>query len=115
MALSRKEQDYAHKAFNNLFLKYEKIENGVLIKRNDKDRSIYLAVGFFCNNGNVKNIEFEIDKQKLYGRLNTGVPKKIYNSEEFSNKIGCRANNIFQTNNKIRKRFNRIKFCYQCI
>ena len=92
--LSRKEQDYAHKAFNNLFLKYEKIENGVLIKRNDKDRSIYLAVGFFCNNGNVKNIEFEIDKQKLYGRLNTGVPKKIYNSEEFSNKIGLVVNPI---------------------
>ena len=88
--LSTENQDYAHKAFNNLFLKYEKIENGILIKRNKRgnEQEIFLAVGFFADKGNIENLEFEIDKESLYGRLNTEVPKKIANSEKFSNNIG---------------------------
>ena len=77
--LSTAEQDYAHKAFNNLFLKYEKIADGILIKRNKigTNKEIFLCVGFFSNNGNVRNLEYEINKEKLYGRLNLGIPKKI--------------------------------------
>ena len=81
--LSKKEQDYAHQAFNNLFLKYEKIENGILIKRNKRGegKEIFLAVGFFADKGNIEKLEYEIDKEKLYGRLNESIPKKIENSE----------------------------------
>ena len=88
--LSHKNQDYAHKAFNNLFLKYEEIENGILIKRNSrgKEKEIFLAVGFFSNKGNIENLEYEINKEKLFGRLNYGIPKKIETSEKFSNTIG---------------------------
>ena len=88
--LSTAEQDYAHKAFNNLFLKYEKIADGILIKRNKRgiNKEIFLCVGFFSNNGNVRNLEYEINKEKLYGRLNLGIPKKIEESERFSNNIG---------------------------
>ena len=88
--LSAENQDYAHKAFNNLFLKYEKIDNGILIKRNKRveEKDVFLAIGFFANKGNIQNLEFEIDKEKLYGRLNTNIPKKIKNSEKFSNNIG---------------------------
>ena len=88
--LSIPNQDYAHKAFNNLFLKYEKIENGILIKRNKRGNSkdVYLAVGFFSNKGNIENLEYEINKEKLYGRLNTEIPVKIKNSSKFSNSIG---------------------------
>ena len=88
--LSKSNQDYAHKAFNNLFLKYEEIENGILIKRNKRaeESEVYLAIGFFANRGNVESLEYEIDKEKLYGRLNYGIPKKIKESEKFSNNIG---------------------------
>ena len=88
--LSTESQDYAHKAFNNLFLKYEKIENGILIKRNKRgnEKEIFLAIGFFADKGNIENLEFEIDKENLYGRLNKEVPKKIANSEKFRNNIG---------------------------
>ena len=88
--LSYENQDYAHKAFNNLFLKYEEIENGILIRRNRRreETEIYMAVGFFSNKGNIENLEYEIDKEKLYGRLNYGIPQKIKTSEKFSSSIG---------------------------
>ena len=87
--LSNENQDYAHKAFNNLFLKYEEIENGILVKRNKRaeESEIYLAVGFFSDKGNIENLEYEINKEKLYGRLNSQIPNKIKNSEKFSNQI----------------------------
>jgi len=88
--LSTENQDYAHKAFNNLFLKYEEIENGILIKRNKRgeEKEIFLAVGFFADKGNIEKLEYEIDKEKLYGRLNNNIPEKIENSEKFSNNLG---------------------------
>ena len=88
--LSTENQDYAHKAFNNLFLKYEEIENGILIKRNKRgeEKEIFLAVGFFADKGNIEKLEYEIDKEKLYGRLNNGIPKKIKDSEKFNNNLG---------------------------
>ena len=88
--LSTENQDYSHKAFNNLFLKYEEIENGIIIKRNKRgeEKEVFLAVGFFADKGNIENLEYEIDKEKLYGRLNNGIPRKINNSEKFSNKLG---------------------------
>ena len=88
--LSCSNQDYAHKAFNNLFLKYEEIENGILVKRNSRgeENEIFLAVGFFSDKGNIENLEYEIDKEKLSGRLNNDIPKKIKLSEKFSNSIG---------------------------
>ncbi len=88
--LSTENQDNAHKAFNNLFLKYEEIENGILIKRNNRgeEKEIFLAVGFFADKGNIEKLEYEIDKEKLYGRLNNNIPRKIENSEKFSNNLG---------------------------
>jgi len=88
--LSTESQDNAHKAFNNLFLKYEEIENGILIKRNKRGegKEIFLAVGFFAEKGNIEKLEYEIDKEKLYGRLNSNIPRKIEYSEKFSNNLG---------------------------
>ena len=88
--LSTENQDYAHKAFNNLFLKYEEIEKGILIKRNSRgqEKEVFLGVGFFADKGNIENLEYGIDKEKLYGRLNLSVPEKIKTSEKLSNTIG---------------------------
>ena len=102
--LSTQNQDYAHKAFNNLFLKYEEIENGILIKRNSRgqENEIYLGVGFFADKGNIENLEYEIDKEKLYGRLNTKVPKKIEASEKFTNSIGLVVDPVIAFRRRIR-------------
>ena len=88
--LSSDIQDYSHKAFNNLFLKYEQIEDGLLIKRNKRgnNHEINLAVGLFAQTNTIGGTEFEIDKEKLYGRLNHDIPKKIRDSQKFDNKIG---------------------------
>ena len=87
--LSSEEQDYAHKAFNNLFLKFSKIENGILIKRNKRGNSkeIYMASGLFEKHDKNLKFEYEIDREELYGRLNNGIPKKIINSEKLNSEI----------------------------
>ena len=100
--LSTDKQDYAHKAFNNLFLKYRKIENGILIKRNKREKSkeIYMAVGFFTKQEKDSDIEYEIDKEKLYGRLNSEIPEKVLNSSRFSNEIKNSVNPILALRRK---------------
>ena len=89
--LSKEAQDYAHKAFNNLFLKYEISEEKdyITVKRNNRnDKDIYLGVSLFTNSNTLGELEFEIDKEKLYGRLESQIPVKIEKSEPFSNSMG---------------------------
>ena len=88
--LSTDIQDYSHKAFNNLFLKYERVREGLFIKRNKRGNtdSASMAVGFFAKDNAIGDMEYEIDKEKLYGRLNKDIPTKIKNSEKFTNQIG---------------------------
>ena len=94
--ISSKEQDYAHPAFNNLFLMYEYLPelNIILVKRkkrSENDKEIFMAVTLFGNeprNGGIStDFEFEISKERLIERNNFGVPKLIENSRPFSKKI----------------------------
>jgi len=90
--LSKDTQDYAHPAFNNLFLVYEYLEdtNTILVKRKDRsnsDKDIYMAVNFYTNNHTIGDLEYEVDKEKLYGRGNLEVPNMIKFSRPFSKKI----------------------------
>ena len=102
--LSTQNQDIAHKAFNNLFLKYEKIDDTLLIKRNKRGNTdeINMAIGLFAKQNEIGELEFEIDKEKLYGRLNNGKPNKIKKSKKFSNKIGLVTNPIVALRRKIK-------------
>ena len=90
--LSTKEQEYAHPAFNNLFLKYEYLQNtnSILIKRNKRgnQNAVYLGVNLYTENEIIGDLEYEIDKQKLCGRGNLKVPKMIENSIPFSRTLG---------------------------
>jgi cyclic beta-1,2-glucan synthetase len=90
--LSTKEQDYSHMAFNNLFLKYEYLEdtNSILIKRNKRGdtNEVFLGVNLCTNNETIGDLEYEIDKAKLYGKVTYGIPKMIENSIPFSKTIG---------------------------
>ena len=97
--LSLPEQDYAHKAFNNLFLSYEWIEkdNIIIVKRNkrsQKEKDIYLAVTLYTENECIGEIEYEIDKESFIGRGNNGIPKAVEHSIPLAKKIGYTINPV---------------------
>lgn len=82
--LSTKEQDYSHRAFNNLGLAYEYIEDkeAILIKRNkrENEEEIYVGTYFYTEAENtVGEVEYEVNG-------NT-VDKYVENSIPFSKKM----------------------------
>ncbi len=91
--LSSSKQDYAHKAFNNLFLIYEyNPDNGNFIikrkRRMQNEEDYYLAVNLYTENETIGDIEYEIDKEKFIGKVNLGLPETIESSKPLSSKIG---------------------------
>ena len=91
--LSTKEQDYAHPAFNNLFLitRFDEETNSLIVKRKNREPNkpqIYLAATLSTNNETVGDLEYEIDEEKFIGRGNLGIPNMIKNSIPLSKKIG---------------------------
>ena len=83
--LSSFNQDYAHKAFNNLFLSFEFLEetNTILIKRKSRDEKasdVYMAVNLYTENETIGDLEFELDKEKFVGRQNVELPIAVQNS-----------------------------------
>ena len=91
--LSSAMQDFAHKAFNNLFISYEYIDsiNTIVVKRKSHtngEKDVYMAVNLFSQSNELGDVEFEIDKEKLWGRCNYRIPREVENSIPFSKKIG---------------------------
>ena len=69
--LSKEEQDYAHKAFNNLFLSYEYLEEekSILVKRRNRakrDTELFMAIHLYTENQTIGELEYEIDKEIIY-------------------------------------------------
>ena len=91
--LSKKEQDYAHPVFNNLFLKfdYDEETNSILVKRRTREKSekkIYLAVNLFAPEmETIGQLEFEIDKEKFTGRYSC-IKKDGKDKTTRKNRIG---------------------------
>ena len=88
--LSSLEQDYSHKAFNNLFLSFEMVDNTIIAKRKARDEDkedVYLAVNFYTENETVGELEFELDKEKFVGRQNMELPIAVENSVPLGRKI----------------------------
>ena len=91
--LSKKEQDYAHPAFNNLFLifDYDEETNSLIVKRKKRelqDKEMYLAANLSTNGETIGDLEYEIDEEKFIGRGNFGKPQMVVNSNPLSKKIG---------------------------
>ena len=91
--LSKKEQDYAHPAFNNLFLvsSYDKNENILEIKRKKRGKDeieLFLETKMITDAISVVDNEFELDKEKLCERGSLEIPKAIEKSLPFSNSVG---------------------------
>ena len=91
--LSPKEQDYAHPAFNNLFLifDFDHETNSIIVKRRKRaehEQEIYMAVNLSTNSETIGDLEYEIDAEKFTGRGNIGIPQMVKNSSPLSKKIG---------------------------
>ena len=105
--LSRKEQDYAHQAFNNLFLVYgyNEEQDYLTVKRKareDNQKELYLIAKMQTNCEKIGETEFEIDKAKFIGRNNLRIPKSIKNSTPLSKKIGLTTEGIVALKNTIK-------------
>ena len=107
--LSRKEQDYAHQSFNNLFLvfKYDEKLDSIIVKRKRREinqRELYLIAKMQTNSEKIGETEFEINKEKFMGRNNIGIPMSIKNSTPLSKKIGLTTEGIIALKNTIKVR-----------
>ena len=97
--LSKKEQDYAHPAFNKLFLVYEYDEktNSIVVKhksREENGQDIYLGVNLSTNSETIGDLEYEIEEEKFLGRGNLGIPVMVKNSIPLSKKMGLVTESI---------------------
>ena len=88
--LSSLKQDYSHKAFNNLFLSFEVIDNTIVVKRKAREENqedIYLAVNLYTENETIGDLEFELDKEKFVGRQNVELPVAVEKSSPLGRKV----------------------------
>ena len=107
--ISKKEQDYAHRAFNKLFLEYEIIEDTILIRRKSRDKSksdMFLAVNLYAENEIIGETEFEVDKEKFYGREAIGLPKTVESSIPLGRNIGLTTEPIVAIKNTVKIKAN---------
>ena len=105
--LSRKEQDYAHQAFNNLFLEYEydDVNDTIVVKRRKRgknEQNLYLIAKLQTNIEKIGETEYEISKEKFIGRNNLDIPEAIRNSIPLSKKIGLTTEGIVALKNTIK-------------
>ena len=107
--ISEKEQDYAHRAFNKLFLEYVIIEDTILIRRKSRDKSksdMFLAVNLYAENEIIGETEFEVDKEKFYGREAIGLPKTVESSIPLGRNIGLTTEPIVAIKNTVKIKAN---------
>ena len=107
--ISEKEQDYAHRAFNKLFLEYEIIEDTILIRRKSRDKSksdMFLAVNLYAENEIIGETEFEVDKEKFYGKEAIGLPKTVESSIPLGRNIGLTTEPIVAIKNTVKIKAN---------
>jgi len=97
--LSSQEEDLSHKAFNNLFMKIEFLEekNIILAKRKSRkisEKELYMGVKLCANDEGFGDYDFEINKEKVYGRGNYSIPKSVTSSKIFTKKTGLTTDPI---------------------
>ncbi len=87
--LSNKIQEYAHPAFNKLFLKFEEENENIIVQKRDRrlEENVYLGATLYTENEQIVDFEYEIDKEKFQGRENYAIPQMIKNHRVFSKTI----------------------------
>jgi len=88
-SLSRKMQEYAHPAFNKLFMKLEMQNENIIFEKKDREheKSKYLATTLYTENEQIVDFEYEIDKEKYLGRENLGLSNMVKSQKVFSKSI----------------------------
>ena len=104
--LSRPMQDYAHMAFNNLFLTFEKLENeNILVKRKKRgvnEKDIYLGISFYTEHETIGEFEVEIDKEKFLGKTYNLIPEMVRDSKPYSQNMGLVTDSCLATKRTIK-------------
>ena len=104
--LSRPLQDYAHMAFNNLFLTFEKLENeNILVKRKkrgENEKDIYLGTSFYTEHETIGEFEIEIDKEKFLGKTYNLIPEMVKESKPYSQNMGLVTDSCLATKRTIK-------------
>ena len=90
--ISYKEADISHKAFNNLFLRYDFNEqtNSIVIERKQRDsnlENIFLGVNLYTEDETIGELEYEIDNERFLGR-ESNIPAMVENSKTLSKELG---------------------------
>ena len=109
--LSTAKQDQAHKAFNNLFLRYqyqEEMETLVLERkaRQESEASVKLAAMLFTEAPCIGKLEFEIDKEKFFGRGNLGIPRAVQESKALESQVGYTVDPIVVNTENLDARYS---------
>lgn len=89
--ISNQTQDIAHPAFNNLFLRYYFENNNLIIERKNREKNVektFVATCLYTENETIGELEYEIDKEKFFGRGNFRLPKMVEESRTFSKNTG---------------------------
>jgi len=88
-AITYKRQEYAHPVFNKLFLKMNVQKENIIVERMDRRlrEEVYLGATLYTENEEIVDFEYEIDKEKYYGRENIGLPQMVKNHKVFSKNI----------------------------
>ncbi len=104
--LSKPMQDYAHMAFNNLFLIFDYLDSeDILVKRKKRqkeEKNIYLGTSFYTEHETIGELEFEIDKEKFIGKKNEIIPKMVKDSKPYSKTMGLVTDPCLATKRTIR-------------
>ena len=82
--LSKLQEDIAHPAYNNMFLKFEYIKdkNIVICSRKTEDSATYLGIRVVQRDN--LEVELELEKEKFIGR-NSKIPVAVLDSKNFTN------------------------------
>jgi len=90
--LSKPMQDYVHMAFNNLFVTFEKLKDEDILvrrkKRGANEKDIYLGTCLYTEQETIGELEFEIDKEKFFGKKQELIPEMVKESKPFSKNLG---------------------------
>ena len=94
--LSTPNEEYAHPAFNNMFINYKLEEDILLLERVSRnlDKSLFLATNLYTENGKIVDKGFEIDSEKYFGRGNFDIPKMVKENVTFSNNLNYVINKV---------------------
>ena len=89
--LSKPMQDYLHMAFNKLFLTFEKTDQGIIVKIKKRvldEENIYLGANLYTENEIIGELEYEIDKEKFFGKGLNLIPEMVRESKPLSKNLG---------------------------